>query len=150
MDNHIKQYADKLKDLIYRFRDVRFTGQVIFGLLVLLLSWSGVKAIQTNYDLQKQINTLKQQNQVQQLEDNNLKLQNEYYNSNQYLGLSARQNYGLGLPGEKELIIPQAIALSHTVPVPNKASKVVASESQPTYQRNFQAWIDFFLDRSPN
>jgi cell division protein FtsB len=150
MDNYIKQYSDKLKDLTYRFRDVRFTGQVIFAFLVLLISWSGVKAIQTNYDLQKQINTLKQQNQVQQLEDNNLKLQNEYYNSNQYLELSARQNYGLGLPGEKELIISQAIALSHTVPVPNATPKVVASESQPNYQRNFQAWIDFFLNRSPN
>jgi cell division protein FtsL len=147
MLDKIKNYQQFAKSFIDRLHDIRFAGQVLFVVLVLLISWSGVKAIQTNYDLQKQTDTLKQQDQVQQLENNNLKLQNEYYNSNQYLELSARQNYGLGLPGEKELIISSAIALAHTVPVPSTSTSVNSTPAQPSYQRNFQAWVNFFLDR---
>src|SRR5574337_1693525 len=86
-----------------RLRDVRVAGQVLFVIVVLLVSWSGVKAIDTNYQLQQQIATLQEQNDLQQLENNNLKLQNDYYNSKQYLELSARQNFGLGNAGETEL-----------------------------------------------
>lgn len=144
----LEKYLNYIVTFIKRLHDVRFAGQVIFVVLVLLMSWSGVKAIQTNYSLQKQIAALKQQNAVQQLQDNNLKLQNEYYNSNQYLDLSARQNFGLGLPGETEVIVPQNVALAHTVPLPKTTfQEVTASSKQPAYQRNFQGWIDFFLHR---
>src|SRR5437667_142896 len=70
-----------------QLRDVRVLGLVIFGGLVLLVSWSGIQVIQTNYDLQKQISKLQQQNQVQELENNNLQLTNQYFNTDQYLEL---------------------------------------------------------------
>ncbi|HET9173891.1 MAG TPA: septum formation initiator family protein, partial [Candidatus Saccharimonadales bacterium] len=105
-------------ELVHRFSDIRFTGQVLFGVVVVLISWSGAKAVQSNYGLQKQISTLQQQNAVQQLANNNLKLQNEYYNTNQYLELSARQNFGLANPGETEILIPKSVALANTVAVP--------------------------------
>src|SRR5215472_11093774 len=104
MQDKIKQYFFRIWPYIYRLRDVHFAGQVLFVVVVLLISWSGVKAIDANYVLQKQIAQLEQQNTLQQLENSNQKLQNEYYNSNQYLELSARQNFGLAAPGEKEII----------------------------------------------
>lgn len=148
----LKQTLQKYLATMYRaalsLRDIRVAGQVIFGIVVVLVSWSGIKAIDTNYQLQKQIATLQQQNQLQQLENENLKLQNDYYNSDQYLELSARQNLGLGAPGEKELIVPKSVALSYTVPEPEaeKESKAPAVEP-PAYQRNIQSWVDFFLHR---
>ena len=105
-------------------------------------------AIDANYVLQKQIAELQQQNDLQQLENNNLALQNDYYNSDQYLELSARQNFGLGAPGETELVVPTNVALSYTVPEP-KTSTAKPNAQPPTYQRNFQAWVDFFLHRQP-
>jgi hypothetical protein len=117
---------------------------------VLLISWSGVKVIQTNYGLQKQISVLKQQNELQQLQNKNLALQNQYYNSNQYLELSARENFSLAASGEKEIIVPQSVALSYTVNLPTTAITTISSKSkQPTYQRNFESWVNFFLHR-PN
>ena len=114
--------------------------------IVLLISWSGIKTIQTNYELQKQISGLKQQTDVQKLKNNNLALQNDYFKSNQYLELSARQNFGLAAPGEKEIIVPKSVALSYTVNPP--ASKTQsASDQLPGYQKNFQSWVDFFLHR---
>ncbi|HVX48109.1 MAG TPA: septum formation initiator family protein [Candidatus Saccharimonadales bacterium] len=142
----IQTYEKKLQDFVKRLGDTRFAGQVVFVVIVLLVSWSGIKAIQTNYELQKQISGLKQQNSVQKLQNNNLALQNNYFNSNQYLELSARQNFGLANPGEKEIIVPESVALSYTVDPPsNKMSS--ASDHQPAYQKHFQSWVDFFLHR---
>ena len=132
---------------VEQFHDIRAVGLAVFGVIVLLVSWSGAKAIQTNYDLQKQISQLQQENQVHQLENNNLKLQNEYYNTDQYLELQARQNFGLGLPGETELLVPKSVAMAHTVNLASQSSQAKASSRQPFYQRNFESWINFFLHR---
>src|SRR5689334_142010 len=83
-----------------QFRDVRALGLLIFLGIALMISWSGAKVIQRNYELQKQISQLKQENAVRKLENNNLQLQNQYFNTNQYLELKARQDFGLGQPGE--------------------------------------------------
>ena len=130
-------------------RDVRLLGMLVFLVIVLLVSWSGVKVIQSNYSLQKQISQLDQENQVQTLKNNNLKLQNEYLNSNQYLELSARQNFGLAAPGETELLVPKSVALAHLAKLPpsQATNSAKPSSHQPAYQRNFEAWVNFYLHR---
>jgi len=147
---------DKIKSLqkhplASQLRDTKALGLVAFGVIAIMVTWSGVKSIQTNYALQKQISTLEQQNRVQELKNNNLKLQNEYLNTNQYLELSARQNFGLGAPGEQELLVPKSVALAHTVNLgqPQNANHKTEVNNQSTYQRNWQAWMNFFLHR-PN
>jgi Septum formation initiator len=115
--------------------------------IVLLISWSGVKSIQANYGLQKQITALQQQNELQKLQNDNLALQNQYYNSNQYLELSARQNFGLAAPGETEIIVPASVAMAYTVNLPSTVKPDAAKAKQPAYQRDFQSWVDFFLHR---
>lgn len=143
-----KDYAKIGYDYALRFRDVRFTGQVLFAVVVLLISWSGVKAIQRNYELQQQIAGLQQQTDVQKLQTENLKLKNEYFKTNQYLDLSARQNFGLASPGEKELIVPENVAMAHTVPpLPRPTEAKKQTTKQPFYERNYQAWVNFFLHR---
>lgn len=139
-------YSEKVREYIYSLRDIRNVGLLVFTIIVLLISWSGIKAIQLNYGLQKQIATLQQQNEVAQLQNQNQKLQNEYYNTPQYLEVTARQNLGLAAPGETELLVPKSVALAHTVKMPDAAatSKV---PKQAAWQRNVQAWINFFLHR---
>jgi len=143
------EYLDQAKNFVTRLGDVRFAGQVVFVVIVLLISWSGIKTIQTNYGLQKQITALKQQNELQKLQNENQALENQYYNSDQYLELSARQNFGLAAPGETEIIVPQNVALAHTIDLP-QADTTKASVKQPGYQKNVQSWIDFFLHRQNN
>lgn len=144
MQEKLKHYTNKFLDFIEQLRDVRYAGMVLFAIIVLLISWSGVKVIQTNYELQRQIAALNQQNSVQQLKDDNLKLQTEYYNTDQYLELSARQNFGLGKPGEKELIVPREVALKHTVDLSTTAAAEQAAK-QPFYKQNLQDWLHFFM-----
>jgi cell division protein FtsB len=142
----IKNYQKIAADFVQRLNDVRFAGQVIFVVIVLLISWSGVKSIQSNYGLQKQISALKQQNDLAKLQNTNLSLQNQYYQSNQYLEISARQNFGLAAPGESEIVVPKDVALSYTVPVPGESSEKAAGQA-PAYQQHVRSWVDFFLHR---
>ena len=143
----IKNITKRISDFVQRLGDPRFAGQIVFVIIVLLISWSGIKSIQTNYKLQKQISELRQQNQVQKLKNQNLELQNTYLNSNQYLELSARQNFGLAAPGEKEVIVPTTVAMAYTIDLPSDKAET-AADQQPAYQRNFNSWVNFFLNRS--
>jgi len=146
MDINIHQLKRQALALIERFHDVRFTGQVLFAVLVLMISWSGVKSIQSNYELQKQISTLKQQNSVAQLTNDNLALQNDYLKTDEYLELSARQNFGLGKPGETEYLVSKNVAYEYAPAVKiNAATTTTADSSEHT--SNFQSWVNFFLNR---
>lgn len=148
MFEKLKAYKNhpQVKQFTGQLNDVRAVGLLVFLVVVLLISWSGAKVIQTNYNLQKQIAQLQQENQVRALENNNLKLQNDYFNTDQYLELSARQNFGLGKPGETEVIIPVGVALKHAPPV-KEQKRATPTSKQPFYQRNFEAWVNFFLHR---
>ena len=78
------QYKQQATLFVRRLGDARFVGQLIFVVIVLMISWSGIKTIQTNYGLQKQITALDHANTLQKLQNDNLALQNQYYKSNQY------------------------------------------------------------------
>ena len=149
MINKIKTYYQNIR--WENLRDIKTIGLIIFAIVVLLITWSGAKTIQSNYNLQNQISTLQKQNQVQQLENENQQLDNSYYNTNQYLELSARQELGLGEAGETELIVPNSVALAHLAPLPNDQSISTKSTiNQAGYQKNFEAWMNFFLHRTSN
>jgi cell division protein FtsB len=145
----LEPYRASLEAYVLSLRDIRNVGLLVFTIMVLLISWSGVKSIQANYALQKQISSLQQQNQVRKLENTNQALQNQYYNTPQYLEITARQNLGLAAPGETELLVPKTVALAHTVAQPKEAITGKSDVPKiPTWQRNFQDWINFFLHRS--
>jgi cell division protein FtsB len=131
--------------------DPRNIALYIFGVIVLAIAWSGARTVQNNYQLQKQIATLKQQNQLLSLGNGNTFLQNEFYKSNTYLELSARQNLGLALPGEQELVVPKATAMKYVDPKLAAAAASPASTPKDTrskYVKNLEAWRDFLLGRN--
>lgn len=141
---------DKIKTIIkhpyvQQMRDVRFVGFCVFGVMVLLVAWSGVGVIQTNYDLQRQISALQQQNAVNELENKNLALSNQYFNTNEYLELQARQQFGKAAPGETELLVPKGVAMAHTVDLSGSTKAPTKVVEKPFYQQNFEAWMDFIF-----
>jgi cell division protein FtsB len=143
----IKRYTHEAYRFVLRFQDIRFAGQMLFVVIVLLISWSGVKAIETNYQLQRQISALRQQTDIQKLKNMNLTLQNGYFNTNQYLELSTRQNFGLAAPGEKELIVSKEVALAHTVPITHASATQKLTTRHSRFEQNYKAWLDFFMNQ---
>jgi cell division protein FtsL len=147
----IKQYQEIVGRALAGLKDLRVVGLMVFLVIVLLVSWSGVKAIDTNYGLQKEISKLEQENTVQKLANENLRLQNEYYKTPQYLELAARKDFGLAAAGETVLVVPKHVALAHTVDLPKSTATRQAADKddskKPAYERNFNAWLDFLFHR---
>lgn len=141
-------YEEPAKAYVLSLRDVRNVGSLAFVVMVLLISWSGAKAIQTNYALQQQVERLQQENEVKKLQNETQKLQNAYYKTSQYREVTARQNFGLASPGETVLLVPKETALSYTRPLPGENKSNAPAKQKPFYQENFEAWIDFFFHRS--
>lgn len=135
---------------LHELRDVRVLGLLVFGIIVLLVSWSGVRVIETNYKLQQQIARMEEQTKLLQLENANKKLENKYYETDEYLELQARKQFGKGAAGEKLLLVPKNVALAHTVDIKqDKEERTDQPQAEkPTYQKNFESWMNFFLHRS--
>ena len=135
-------------DLVQSLSDVRNLGLVIFGVIALLVTWSGIKVVQSNYDLQKQIAAMRQANEVKRLENSNLALENRYLETDQYLELTARKLYNKAAPGEKLVIVPESVAMKHSVDIkieePKTQTPIIESEG-PWYERNFNAWLEFLF-----
>ena len=130
--------------------DARNIGLYIFGVIILAIAWSGAKTVQNNYELQKKISTLQQENTVLWLQNTNTYLQNQYYDTDQYLELSARQNLGLAAPGEQVWLVPKEAAMRYIDPslnVSDTTSKTAAPDNRRGYVKNLEAWRDFLLGR---
>lgn len=136
-----------LSQKIKRYSDIRVIGLIAFGVVVLLVSWSSLRVLQMNYELEKQQSDFVQKNRIEKLENENLKLKNVYYESDEYLELSARRQLNKAAPGEKLYLVPSSVALANTVNLP-KSKKELQEEkakSKPWVQRNLEGWRDFFF-----
>lgn len=151
MFGKIKQYKNKTTQWLDGFRDARILGLLLFLIILLMVSWSSVNVIGTNYQLQQQINQHEQQNKVAQLANDNIDLQNQYFETPQYLDIVAREHFGLANEGETVLVVPESVALRFTIDPPASSpvleAGIEAKKAQPAYQQNFQAWMDFLLHR---
>ena len=113
---------------------------VLLIALLLMISWvwGTVDAIQKNFELQRQVDTLSQQIGYQELENETLGFENQYYQSNEYLRLSAREHLSKAEPGEKLLTLPPNTV--HDSPV------AAAPVTTPITKRsNFQQWLYFLF-----
>lgn len=140
------------KTIMQKFQvltDVRALGLLAFGVVALLVTWSGIKVAQTNYELEKKIAVNKQRNAVEQLANENLKLKNTYYESDQYLELAARRQFGKAAPGERLYIVPETVAIAKSVE-PEKPQQQVQAEAEkkPKYQQNFDDWMEFLFSKN--
>ena len=139
----IKTKVTANTDVLHSLQDLRVIGLVVFLVVALMITWSGVHVIETNYTLQRQIAELEQQNKIQKLKNENMELEKLYLESDEYLELEARKNLGLAAPGETVWVVPKEVALKHTVPPAEQQDATV----EETQKSNFEAWLDFFLHR---
>lgn len=149
----IRNYIDKLHKFVTetwessQWRDTRLWAFVVFAVVVVVASWSGVRVIETNYELQKKIARLQQQNQITQLQNENQKLKNQYLETDTYLELAAREQFGKAAPGEKLILVPESVALSNAREIPSQApagnDRAIKAETAPSYIKNLKAWRDF-------
>jgi len=100
--------------------------------------WGTVGAIQQNFLLQQEVDGLDQQIAFQELENQTLQFENQYYGSKEYLELSARAHLNKANPGEKVLILP-----------PNTVADSGGAQTAPVTpiakRSNFEQWLYFLF-----
>jgi len=103
--------------------------------------WGSLNVMQRNYTLQKELDDKSRQLLVAQLDTENAKLEQRYYQTDEYKELAVRQRLGLVAPGESVLILPPN---SETAKNADKTNSVVSS-AQETSISNFRQWINFLF-----
>ncbi|HEX5797789.1 MAG TPA: hypothetical protein VFX79_00390 [Candidatus Saccharimonadales bacterium] len=142
----------KINNILKLLSDVRVIGLLAFFAVILMVAFSSVRVLQTNFELQKKENELQQVNEIKKLENENLRLKNVYFESDEYLELTARRQFNKALPGEELYVIPESVAqakIKDTPPIETSGDKLEQKkESKPKYQQNIEAWRNFLLHRS--
>ncbi len=127
------------------FDDPRLFGLILLAIIGLSVLWNGVRVVQQNYALLQKIAVLDEQNRIFELENSNKEIQNEYYKTPEFAELKARRVNGKAAAGEQVYVISDEKALA-SLKTPEAAVEVAEQETaKPTYQKNFEAWIDFFF-----
>jgi hypothetical protein len=134
-----------IRRIYYRITHKYFTlnnGVVIIALMIASgWVWGSLGVMQRNYTLQKELDDKSRQLIVAQLDVDNSKLEQRYYNTIEYKELAVRQRLGLGSPGESVLILPpNTQAVKDTEKVAINLSPV----DEPPLS-NFSQWINFLF-----
>lgn len=148
--SNLKPFANRVISHTKQLRDIRVLGLNLFIVIALLVTWNSVGVIQANYELQQDLSRLEQENEIRKLENETLRLKNEYYLTDQYLELAARKQFSKAAPGETLVLVPDEVAMRYSYDVPQESEDVVTAPDKPRYQQNFEAWLEFFFRRNAN
>ena len=112
---------------------------VVLALLIALgWLWGTVGSLQKNFILQQQVDTYDQEIELLQLENQLLDFQGKYYESDEYIELSARERLNKAAPGEHMVILP---------PQPKVVEEQKRALSAAPSSSNFEQWVRFFFGR---
>lgn len=132
---------------IYRIKhDLLTLNNVIIGLAAIVAIgwvWGSLGVMQRNYTLQQTLNRKNQELQLTTLQTEGLKLEQNYFKTEEYQELAVRARLGKGLPGEKVLIVPKQVET--TTPLPQAASRQSSPDDEPP--TNFEQWMRFLFGR---
>jgi len=135
-----------IRKLYYHVQHRYFTmnNVVIAVAFVIGLSWAwaSVGAMQRNYALQKEVDAKRREQTLTELENENLKFQQNYYRSAEYQELAVRERLGFADPGEKVLVLPEN---TQRAAVADKQlnNETAAPSLEPS--SNFKQWMNFLF-----
>jgi len=115
------------------------SNAVLVVACILAGSWAfgAVNVMNHNYDLQRQVDQANLDNQVMQLQNQNLKLEQAYYQTDEYLDLQARVLLGKASPGEHLVILPATTA--------SVTDNLTTATATTAASSNLNQWMDFLF-----
>ncbi len=125
----------------YTKKDILTLNNILFAIaFILCLTWTyrSIESMSRNWFLEEKLKTRQLEQTKLQLEVDTLRLEQEYYKTNEYKELMARKKSGKMLPGESMVILPKnsdaAINKYNEEPI-----------EIPSYRSNFSQWLDFLF-----
>lgn len=140
---------EKIKNnqILKKYFDGRSVVLYVLAVAALSVTWSSIKIIDKNYQLEKNISRLQQEVDILDQQTKNQKLKNEYYKTDAFLELAARKYFGRAAPGEKLLLISKDAANKYIHLSPETGQNQSQTKSRPQFIKNWQAWINFFTHK---
>lgn len=135
-----------MQHLINRYRHYLTiqNGTIVLAALISLgWIWGTVQTLQKNFAYQQQVDVLSENVELEKLRNENLRFQQQYFKSDEFLELSARQRLNKANPGEKLIILPDSRAITDTAAQQAELVPEVAKAS------NLVQWGEFFFGAKP-
>jgi cell division protein FtsB len=125
----------------YTKKDILTFNNIVFAIaLVLCLVWTygAINSMSRNWILEEKLKNRQLEATKLKLEVETLKLEQEYYQTDEYKELMARTKSNKMMPGETMVILPK-----NTEAALNKYSNTKTEMSTP--RSNFSQWLDFLF-----
>jgi hypothetical protein len=141
MTNTMKKI--NIRKLYYHVRHRYLTmNNVVIGVALIIgasWAWGSIGMMQRNYNLQKELDGKARSARLIELETQNLKFEQRYYQSSEYKELAVRERLGLTAPGEKVLFLPPntPAAKMADAGLTKKTTKTIEPVSNPRQWMNF-------------
>lgn len=132
-----------MKTLIKQIFEINNLVFLVAFFIAVGLIYSTVKVVYKNYTLQQKVDVLNGEIAVLELEKENARLNNEYYKTDAYLELQAREKLNKVVSGEQVLILPK----QDQEVLDGQAAPDLAGESET--QNNVDQWLYFLFGRQP-
>ena len=113
------------------------TVLIVALMLALSWAWSTINVLAKNYDLERQVEQARLDTDIMKLQNENLRLEQAYFKTPEYLELSARKLLNKAQPGEHLVILPHT---EGRTPATTTAAPLVEKS-------NFEQWVDFLFGR---
>ena len=101
-------------------------------------AWGLISSISRNWELEEKLNEHKLTAIKTQIEVDKLKLEQQYYRTDEYQELVARQKLGKMMPGETMVVLPQNSERAR-----NKYANLGDTEIEE--KSNFEQWLDLLF-----
>ena len=135
-----------MRHIINRYRHYLTiqNGTIVAAFLIALgWTWGTVQTLQKNFAYQRQVDLLHETVELETLRNENLRFQQQYYQSAEFLELSARQRLGKANPGEKLIILPDSRDIVDPIAEADQPRSVERSG-------NLTLWLRFFFGEKPS
>jgi len=134
-----------IRRLYYKISHKYFTLNNVVVVIAFVIAagwvWGSLGVMQRNYALQKELESKTRQLTVAQLDTESAKLEQRYYNTDEYKELAVRERLGLVSPGESVLILPPNSEAAKNID--NNATAISSVQALPV--SNFTQWINFLF-----
>ena len=132
-----KWYNSVMREKIKKY--LTLNNLILLAACVLASSWAlgAIGVMNRNYDLQRQVDQAKLDNQITELQNQNLQLEQAYYQTDEFLDLQARALLGKASPGEHLVLLPSS----------QPANPDLANSASTPPKSNLNQWMDFLFGR---
>lgn len=122
----------------------QFLYLLFVGIFAVSVFWNGAKIVQQNFELERKVAEIREENELLELENRNKELRNEYLKTEEFAELTARRVFGRAAPGEKVYLVPRDVAMN-ALSTPEEQTTEVPETEKPQWQENLEAWLRIYL-----